>query len=155
SKFSPKTLAQFFAHIAPDAPERNFVAGVVNAFIANKGLDWLGNWFTVRLDDSPVYAKLAEQQIRRELDPEGRTNFHEEARLFFQIPLTVGVEVKNPLVFAGVLAALKKSVTEALPDAITWENLKPPYKGVTLTQIKAKADSRIGGEFNKEDEKEP
>jgi hypothetical protein len=150
SKFSPKTLAQFVAHIAPDAEERNWIG----TFIDSKGLDWMGNWFMVRLDDSPIYAKLAELQVRRELDPEARIDFSEELRLLFQMPLTAGVEVRNPLVFAGALAALKKQITEALPDAITWENLEPKYKGVTLTRIKAKAGGEVAREFNR-DEKEP
>jgi hypothetical protein len=139
SKFSSQTLAQLMVHISPQAPERETYGRLVRVFARDiPGLNWLGDWFMFRLDDSPVYAKLAELQIRSELDPQAGVNGDDQVGLLFQVPLTVGVEIRNKLVFAGVLAAAKKALTEALPDAIDWEALTPPYKGTTITRIKAR-----------------
>src|SRR5581483_3131466 len=117
--FSPSTLAQFFAHISPKADERQQVGKMLTMFAREvPGLNWLGDWFTVRLDDSPVYGKLLERAIRRDIDPLGGDDWQEDARLFFQIPLTVGMEIRNPLVFAGVLAAVRKAITDVLPGSL-------------------------------------
>jgi hypothetical protein len=139
SKFSPKTLAQFMVHLSPNAPERREYGRMLSGFSRDiPGLSWLGDWFMIRLDDSPIYAKLAETMVARELDPQRARNWEDDIPLVFQVPLTVGLEIRNKLVFAGVLAAAKRALTEALPDSIEWEVMKPPYKGVTLVQIKAR-----------------
>jgi hypothetical protein len=140
--FQPKTIAQFMAHIAPDAPERNELAQVLRIFARDvPGLNWLGDWFMVRFDDSEVYARLAALSVQQELETDtNRNHWQEEGNLIFQVPVTVGVQIKNRLVFAGFLAALRKAVLDALPDGIDWEPMKPAYKGVTLVQIKAKGD---------------
>ena len=101
--------------------------------------NWLGDWFTIRLDDSTVFRTILEPRIRGQMDPRG-VNWNEEMGLFFQMPLTLGVEVRNPLVFAGVLAAAKKAIDDVLPGSIDWEPIQPAYKGVTMVQIKAKGD---------------
>ncbi len=143
ASISPKTLAQFFLHLSPKSEERRDVERQLRGF--NKeipGFNWLGDWVTLRIDDSPIYAKMVELLIRRELEPgnRGRFDFEEEARLFFQMPITVGVEIRNPLVFAGVLTFVKKEIQSNLPDSIDWAPMDPPYKGVTIVQIKAKND---------------
>lgn len=153
AQISPATLVQILAHIAPDAPERRGLEGVLESVVPvkGKGLAWLGDWFLVRLDDSPVYAKMADLWLRQELDSEARANqdFHRaEARLFFQIPLTVGVSIRNPLVFTGVLAVLKKTLTSVLPGAITWEPLEPTYQGVGIVRIQATPNGEIARFFN-------
>lgn len=141
AQFSPQTLVQFLGHLSPDAEERRTMTWALPRGV--KGLDWLGNWFTVRLDDSPVYGKLVERAVRRELDPDARDNFEEEARLFFQVPLTVGVQIRNPLLFAGVMAALKRELNNLVPDSLDWEAQDPPYKGVTIVQVRARPESQI------------
>jgi hypothetical protein len=156
--FAPSTLFQMVTHISPDAPERNDLKQGLMALGAlgkNKGVDWLGDWFMVRLDDSPVYGKLAELQMRRELDPEAPPDWDEQLRLVFQMPVTVGVSIKNPLVFAGVLTGLRGAVNNAAPDAVTWAALDPAYKGVSIVRIQAKADGMIGREANRNGGKDP
>jgi hypothetical protein len=89
----------------------------------------------VRADDSPVYEKLAD--LLERMDEGGNVDAERIARLVFQMPVMVGVDVKNPLTFAAALAAARTSVMKALPGALTWEPLEKPYKDVTIVQIKA------------------
>src|SRR5262249_20997001 len=83
-----------------------------------------------------IMAELAPRDNGRDID--------EYARLFFQVPLTFGLEIRNPLVFAGVLAAAKKSLNDVLPNAIDWEPKKEPYKTVTIVQIKPRPNGLPG-----------
>jgi hypothetical protein len=63
--------------------------------------------------------------------------------------LTAGVSIRNPLVFAGVLAAAKKTLQDVLPGAITWEPMEPAYKGVSIVRIQATENGMIGQEINR------
>src|SRR5262249_30253375 len=85
---SPSTILQLMAHISPDAPERREVANLLvslNGLGKHWALDWLGDWITVRLDDSPVYEKLAELWIRRQMEPQSRS-YQQELRLLCELP---------------------------------------------------------------------
>lgn len=146
-QFGPSTLVQFLAHFNPEARERTDVMRGLQAIAGQMPrINWLGNWFTLRFDDSDVYGKLLELGIRRQLDPNGGQRWEEEARLLFQMPVVFGVEISNPLVFAGVLATFRKQVMDALPNAVTWEPLKEEYKGVKVVEIKAQPGGLIAKE---------
>jgi hypothetical protein len=98
-------------------------------------LDPVGKWVLVRADDSPVYGQLADQLERSERGE--NVDAERIARLVFQMPVMVGVDVKNPFTFAGTLAAARTSVMKALPGAITWEPQEKPYKEVSIVEVKA------------------
>lgn len=153
--FTDKTMAQLISHISPKARERQELGKILSAFSRDiPGLNWLGDWFMVRLDDSPIYGKIIERSIRRELDPRAGEDWQDEVRLFFQIPLTIGVEIRNPLIFAGVLAAAKKALTDALPGAVDWEPMKEPYKDITIVQIRPRPNGVLGQIVGKGKEEE-
>jgi len=157
--FSSKTIFQLTSHISPNAPERNDVADglrILGALGKNKGLDWLGDSFMVRFDDSEVYGKLMERELRREQDPDNRPDYTEDIRLFFQMPVTAGMGIKNPLVFAGILTGLRGAVLNAAPGAVTWETMEPAYKNVSIVRIQAKPGGMIDNEANRgRNEKDP
>jgi hypothetical protein len=140
--FGDKTLAQFLFHLSPEmlrmpAALLGF-GGVLDDLAMDAALrSWLGDWVTVRLDDSPVYGKLLESAIRRELNPQERADFLDDIEMALQIPLTLGVEIRNPMVFAGILAAVRKSVESALPGAVEWAPTEP-YKGVSIVRVKSR-----------------
>jgi hypothetical protein len=143
--FNPKTIAQFISHISPTAGEREQYGNVLKGISPDiPGLNWMGNWFTLRLDDSPVYGKLAQRMIMREIERGSAKDFEEDVRLFFQMPVTLGVEVRNPFVFAAALAAARKAVEDALPGAVDWAPLKEKYKGTAIVQIKARPEGPLG-----------
>ena len=83
--FSDKTIFQFMSHLSPTARERQEYGRVLSGFSRDiPGLNWLGNWFTFRLDDSPAYGKLLERTILRDMGLIGNRDYDEEIRLFFE-----------------------------------------------------------------------
>jgi hypothetical protein len=108
-------------------------------------MDPVGEWFMIRLDDSAVYEKLV--KLGDQADRGENADVEEVAKLVWTIPLAIGVDVRNPLVFAGGLAAARTSVMAALPGALTWEPLEKDYKGVSIVRIQATPQGRqqIGG----------
>jgi hypothetical protein len=98
-------------------------------------LDPVGKWVLVRADDSPVYGKLAD--LLEKADEGQNVDAEQIARLVFQMPVMVGMDVKNPLTFAAAVAAARTSVMKSLPGALTWGPLEKPYKGVQIVQVKA------------------
>src|SRR5262249_31209268 len=117
--FSPRTVLQLVSHISPNAPERNHLLQALTSLGVlgkNKGLDWLGDWFLIRFDDSDVYGKIA----RRYEDPNREKNVSDQIELAFQAPVTIGFGISNPLVFAGVLTGLRAAVNNAAPGLVTW-----------------------------------
>jgi hypothetical protein len=150
--FSPKTIAQMVWHIAPDAPERESVQTALSALDlpgVKKGLDWLGDWFIVRIDDSDLYARLARRTLTRKEELDMIPDNLEDMDLLFQLPVTVGVGIKNPLVLAGVLTGLRGAVNNAAPGAVTWEALDPPYKDVPIVRIQAKREGMLDQQVNR------
>jgi hypothetical protein len=144
---SPKTVVQFLMHLSPNVGDRSALLGLglggprgpggpgdLMTMLA-WGLDPVGKWVLVRADDSPVYGQLADLLDRSEAG--GNVDAEQVARLVFRLPVLVGVDVKNPLTFAGALAALRKNVLEAAPGMLTWGPLEEPYKGVTVVRVQA------------------
>jgi hypothetical protein len=98
-------------------------------------MDPVGEWFLIRLDDSPVYERLLALSLRAE---QGKpVDVEEVARQVWSMPVAVGVDVRNPLVFAGALAALRTSAQLSLPGALTWAPLEKPYQGVSIVRVQA------------------
>jgi hypothetical protein len=149
---SPNTIVQFMMHLSTNVGERRGVLGILGPggpgsagggalddlmTILTAALDPVGKWVLVRADDSPVYGQLADLLERGH---EGQdVDIERVARLVFQMPVMVGMDVKNPLTFAAALAAARTGVMKALPGALTWEPLEKPYKGVEIVQVKATA----------------
>jgi hypothetical protein len=143
---APKTIMQFMMHLSPNVGDRGSLFGLNQRGVRESAtsdlvslvawaLDPVGKWVLVRADDSPVYGQLADLLERGN---EGQNVDAERiARLVFQMPVMVGMDVKNPLTFAAALAAARTSVMKALPGALTWEPLEKPYKDVSIVQIKA------------------
>ncbi|MBI1830602.1 MAG: hypothetical protein HYR84_04025 [Planctomycetes bacterium] len=148
SMFSDKTLFKYLMHISPQAWDGELF-GPGGGPGANLMVDlalrsWLGDWFAIRLDDSPVYAKLLEAHIRREMFPQERNDFIEDLGLMFEMPLTIGFDVRSPVIFAGLLTGVRKAMENTLPGAFEWGKMDKPYKGVEIVRIKTNSQ-RLGG----------
>ena len=97
----------------------------------------------MRLDDADL-GKLLEQKIREVIDPDHQwRNGWTELADIFQVPIAVGVEIRNPLVFAGVLTVFRQKVMDAIGNSLTWEPMKEPYKGVSIVRIKPNAQDGL------------
>jgi hypothetical protein len=146
---SPQTITQFMMHLSPNVRDRGGLLGVFGlggvgggvgmandlASMITWALDPVGKWVLVRADDSRVYGQLADLLERS--DKGENVDAERIARLVFQMPVMVGMDVKNPLTFAGTLAAARSSVMKALPGALTWEPQEKPYKDVSIVVVKA------------------
>ncbi|MBI3821748.1 MAG: hypothetical protein HY289_03605 [Planctomycetes bacterium] len=140
--FSDKTLVKYLMHISHESFNDLGFGREMMVDIALRS--WLGDWFAVRLDDSPVYQKLLESYIRSEMFPEERHDFIDDMRLLFDMPLTVGFDVRSPLIFTGLLTGVRKAMENTLPGAFEWAPQDKPYKGTTIVQIKTRGE-RLGG----------
>ncbi len=98
-------------------------------------MDPVGDWFLIRFDDSPVYEKLLALSLRAQEGKE--VDIEDYARQVWSLPIAVGVDIRNPLVFAGTLATVRTSVQMSLPGALTWAPLEEPYKGVSIVRVQA------------------
>lgn len=144
SSISPHTIGQFLMHLSPNADDRGSLLGPSGpgafpfgnlASMVTWALDPVGKWVVVRADDSPVYGELADLFERQE---KGESVDAERiARLVFQMPVMVGIDVKNPLTFAAAVTATRTNVMKAIPGALTWEPMEKPYKGVSIVRIQA------------------
>jgi hypothetical protein len=141
---SSRTIGQFLMHLSPNVGDRGDwlgfgrhrgdAAGELLSF-AVFALDPVGKWVMVRADDSPVYGQLAD--LLEKYDNGENVDAERIARLIFQMPVMVGMDVKNPLTFAAALATARTSVMNVLPGGLTWEPLEKPYKGVSIVRIQA------------------
>ncbi len=128
---SPNTIAQFMMHLSTNVGERRAVFGIFGPggpggpgggaandlmTLLTAALDPVGKWVLVRADDSPVYGQLADLLERSD---EGQdVDIERVTRLIFQMPVMVGMDVKNPLTFAAALATARTSVMKAMPGAL-------------------------------------
>ncbi len=142
SMFSDKTLFKSLLHLSPRLFERDIFGVLASDFMVDLTIrSWLGDWCVVRLDDSPVYAELMESYVRSQMFPEERHDYVDDLALLCKTPLTIGIDVRSPLVFAGVLANVRKAMESTLPGTIEWAPLVPPYKGVTIMRVQSKGEA--------------
>ena len=149
SRIAPKTLFQFQTHIATDLRERNEVWEFLSILGGKvRPFDFLGDWFLVRLDGGEAVDRLAGMVLRMALKDEKLEIDEKEAtRTFFQIPLTLGVSIRNPLIFAPALAVIRAAIASTLPGAVTWGPVAP-YKGVSMVRVRATPNGEVNKFFN-------
>ncbi len=137
----PATIFQYMMHLSPAVQRREELLGFgrgrgemdLGTLLA-WGLDPVGKWAMVRLDDSPVYGKLLDLMEKAERGDGVDTE--DIARQVFDMPIVVGMDVKNPLTFGMTLATVRLSVLKSLPGGITWEPQEKPYKDVPIVCVK-------------------
>jgi hypothetical protein len=141
ARISDKTLFQYMMRLNSDLNERAslFLGGGRDGLDLLTMLAWamdpVGEWFLIRLDDSPVFEKLV--KLGDQADRGENVDVEEVAGQVWSLPIATGVDVRNPLMFAGTLATLRTSVKASLPGAVTWEPLDKEYKGVSIVRIQA------------------
>jgi hypothetical protein len=137
SALTAPTLFQYLAHLAPE--QRQLPVGT-NRQAA------LGDWLLVRLDDSPLYAKLAGLWVRRELGLLSQEDWQRQGgRLVVQLPLTVGVKVGDQKAFDAVLTGLEQ-VTDVWLGGSDKETFK--YKGVPVRWLRLRPENKLTQELN-------
>jgi hypothetical protein len=139
---SPNTLFQFLMHLSPNVQDRRAAFGLERemteldlASVLIGALGPVGSWFVVRVDDSPVFTQLIDLAERASAGKD--IDSDEMMRLVFQMPVVIGVDIKNPLTFGTMLAGMRTAFTLSLPGGVTWEPLEKPYKGVPIVRVQA------------------
>jgi hypothetical protein len=134
NRIPSRTIAQLVQHLDPNLPALAFPGGRDDLWLRMllPAVNFLGDWFLVRLDDSPVYAKFAAMYLRQELDPEARADIDpvQMSRLAVQVPVTFGASIKNPVTLAALLASVRTAVDAALPGGVEWGPLEAPYEDI-------------------------
>jgi hypothetical protein len=153
ASISDKTLFQYMIRLSSNVSDREAWfggpgdgrGGLNPLLLFAWSMDPVGDWFLIRLDDSPVYEKLLRLSDRDEKGEE--VDVEEVAKLIWSMPIAIGADIRNPLVVAGSLATLRLSVKSSLPGALTWEPLDKEYKGVSIVRIQATPSGRqmLGG----------
>jgi hypothetical protein len=146
--FGNKTLVQLLFSLSPRAAGQEFGFGFGRGdWMTDLALfSWLGDWFTIRADDSPIYAQLMESWIRQQIAPDAPHDFVDDLERVFQLPITVGLDIREPMVFAGLLTSVRKAVQTTMPDAVDWAPLEP-YKGVHIVKIQARPEGQLAREL--------
>ncbi len=158
-KFDPgalgdKTLMQYVVRLSSNVRDRDSLLGLFGGrgrgefdlmTLLASALDPVGDWFLLRVDDSPVYEKLVKLMERS--NDGGDVDVDEVAKQIWSLPVAIGADVRNPLVFAGTLAALRTSVMASLPGAVTWGPMEKKYKEVSIVRVGATPAGRqlMGG----------
>lgn len=143
---APTTLVQYLMHLSPDVRERGTLLGFFGGDVRGgaghdlmsmilSALDPVGNWMLIRADDSAAYGKLFDLLERSDNGQEVKTE--DIARQFWQLPILVGVDVKNSLTLTAALTSARMNAMQAAPGMFTWGPLEKPYKGVSIVEIKA------------------
>lgn len=137
-----KTLMQYVLRLSGTVGARSLFIDGVGPMVAlwSAALDPVGDWFMFRLDDSPAYEKLLDL-VERQASGEP-PDAEEVARVIWTLPVAVGVDIRNPLMFAGTLASFRTSVQMSLPGAVTWGPLDKEYKGISIVRIQATPSGR-------------
>ena len=145
---SPNTIAQFMLHLSPNVGDSSITGSAsthtpvarqpeTSSIVRSSPRRWTRSAIgrLVRADDSPVYGQLSD--LLERMNEGQNVDAERIARLVFQMPVMVGMDVKNPLTFAAALTAARVAMMKTLPGAVTWEPQEKPYKGVSIVQIKA------------------
>jgi hypothetical protein len=139
SAISPQTLIEYHTHL--NAALFDVPPAKGNGQGRRKSS--LGNWFSIALDDSPLFADFVSLHIRRELEPRPQDDVLQDAgRLIFRAPLIVGVGIRDRKAFQKQLDDYE-DIFQWLLGEFRVEKNKLSYKGVPITVVRFAADSQL------------
>jgi hypothetical protein len=101
----------------------NFLGGMNSSLGGGSPLGWLGQSIAIYADDDPFWAKLGRSDEQEHFL---RTNY-------YNLPLALHFEVKNPLGVATFLTALRGFVEQTAPRMTSWQNLD--YNGQAYVKV--------------------
>jgi hypothetical protein len=99
--------------------------------------DWIGDWLTFWLEDTPAFKKfLVDQDSRTDTQSAVMTA---AASTAFDVPFVLGVNVKKPFALAAFLVGLRTLIQTSAPNMVAYNNLEP-YKGITIVEVALKSN---------------
>jgi hypothetical protein len=103
----------------------------------------LGNWFSIALDDSPVFPELVKVLIRQQLETITSAELLQEAsRLLLSTPLTLAVGVRDRQAFQRQLDDYE-DIFQWLIGPFTLKKEQPSYRGIAITAVRFSSRSRL------------
>jgi hypothetical protein len=139
SAFAPATLVGYRAHFNSALLDEPTPTGAV----PRRPRTSVGEWLSIRIDDGPVYADLVKLLIRRGEESRASPELYQEAgRLFFRLPLTVGLGIRDPRAFQKQLDDYE-DILRWLIGEFTVDKKRPAYKGIPITAVRFAADSGL------------
>jgi hypothetical protein len=123
-RYSRATLMQGTIHLG------NQLKGFASVLLGGRAK--VGDWLFVRVDDSPVFNKLAEMWVQQEFEPKAYNDLGQRTlQPLNQLPITLGIQVRDPDAFRKALHELTKG---DLFTQFTGEEMKP-YQGETIIRL--------------------
>lgn len=147
----PEGIIYWLVHFPETSSVRRFLQDLLRPNLAPKLRlpQAIGDIALLGIHDDPALAEIVEtlllQYMLGKLDdlPE-----HAWARNAFRLPLVAGLEVRNPLLFAGILSALKGLVDQAAPQLVTWETLDKDQHSFKIVAIRPVPGSWLDEQVN-------
>jgi len=92
-----------------------FMSGFISS-LTGEALNWLGDWLTVYVDNSPFWDELLQAQLK----------YKEQGNTFMEnnlhrLPLALAVGVRDPLKLALFLSGLRRYIEQSAPGILIWE----------------------------------
>jgi hypothetical protein len=147
--FAPQTLFQIRQHVNLDQFILNegFQGGGGWMNILLPSLNFIGDRFDFRLDDSPAVEKLGRIWLNQLIEPDEVSLPAPDviARTVWQVPVTVGASIRNPVSLAALLASVKVALDRALPSAVEWGPVGDAYPN--LVRVRPKPNSEVSRLF--------
>jgi hypothetical protein len=127
ARFTPGTLLRMITRIG-DGQTRRSILSTLGAFSGtNAASDWLGEWGTFWVEDSPALAAI----VRAAYDDRAGSDFLFDV---FRARLVAGVHVKNKLSLATFLVGLRAVIDSSAPNTVVFEALDP-HQGITVVKV--------------------
>jgi hypothetical protein len=134
---APNCPARLVAAVASEPNDQDFVKDMLIKFGADPKLfqkhpDWRGERLTLHLDDGPALAKAIEHFLD---DPSGSPDKQADRLVLAQLPATLGVEIRRPLIFLAWLTRVKEILTQSFPNILTWDALPGMPRGAKVNRV--------------------
>ncbi|MGI8908533.1 MAG: hypothetical protein ACR2IE_18820 [Candidatus Sumerlaeaceae bacterium] len=153
SRISTGTLMRWQARLDMEAREVRDARQMVGSMFGRDSAmtDWIGKWFAVWLDDGPAANHLLDDIFEHEFrDAEEReSGSRESLASFLEVPVALGVDVKNRFSLAAFLVALQGMVKAAAPDLVRFVP-QDPYKGQTFVKVSPGESGPLGRELQRD-----
>ncbi|MFL5341615.1 MAG: hypothetical protein ACJ8F7_15840 [Gemmataceae bacterium] len=156
----PDAPARLVASFTTDAVDQMFVRdtlikyGVDPNKLPVRHPGWMGDRLTLHLEAGPTLPAAVEYFLPQLLDPARPHGAAEDRYQLTRLPLTLGAEIRRPIVFVAWLTRLKDILMATFPSLLTWDALPGMYRGVKLNRVRPNGPSAllVFGRTFKEDE---
>ncbi|MCS7167574.1 MAG: hypothetical protein RMI91_06115 [Gemmatales bacterium] len=151
----PEGILYWLVHFPETSSLRRFLGDILRPNLGPNFQQFfraIGEQARLGLHDDPFLADLAENLLLGYLlGSMKEVPDHAYMRQAFSLPVIAGVDVRNPLIFATILSALKALVDNAAPQLVTWQPLEKDQHGYKIVAIRPVPNEWLDRWFNPPD----